>query len=593
MMTRPNAVSLFILFTLTGTSDGSSRTAYISDLLGRSDAVCIGTVLNNRALEKGPGRRIFTATGFTVGETFRGMFGETVRAEHRGGELDGRGEEYCGRPVFRRGETYLLFLNRREDGTLYCAARMPDTDPGYTDLLEVLRASENGEPGAGLDVSDQPASPYVTMDLLPGSTGYSSRFLQGDRGEPIEYVVDMDTWPSGITSNQALGAVSNAFAAWSAATTLSFRFGGVESFGMAAPDLNSNDGRIYIQLHDNYGYINPSSTLARGGRSYTYSSSWPQGGLGGRVGTNEFDLTRRGFVVMEHTKASLSMLSSFEEVLCHEIGHVLSLDHSSENSSEPDGMLSEAIMYYIAHLDGRGASLTGWDSNTVHIVHPLADTPPYGYERIIEAVTQPGSPPAYASGANRAGVAAYDLQGGAWPVLLSENRFEGNGIFTLEDGNIVFFTPAGYFGDAEASPGSYYGRCFVRMSDGVNLSPPVAVSVVSFNADGNSDLLQDSWASAYGVSGAASDADDDGLSNYEEWLLDLDPTNAASCLRIALSGETLLWVAKPDELYQLQHSTDLSGGFRAYGNPVIAGSTNEIRTFIPETQAFFRVQRLE
>ncbi len=143
--------------------------------------------------------------------------------------------------------------------------------------------------------------------------------------------------------------------------------------------------------------------------------------------------------MVEHSKASLSILSNLEEVLCHEVGHVLSLDHSSEGGGETNSTLSNAIMYYLAQLDGRGATLQGWDTNTIHIVHPLDNPPPYGYDRIIRAITSPNPQAPFASGVNQVDVPSYDLQGGAIPILVSSTS--GNGTFSLEGATTVFFTP--------------------------------------------------------------------------------------------------------------------------------------------------------
>lgn len=423
-----------------------------SDWVADAAAICRVSVHKNSAFEKPPHTAIYTATGASVLETFKGTFSDTVRLEHRGGEFNGRGETYCCRPVFEIGQDYLIFVQIREDGTLYAQKYLPRTDSQYASILNQLQSLHE----TGADVSNQ-TSPTngrevaYSLGVLPGATGYASRFLQCDRGEPIEYLVDMDVLPSGITSNQAMTAISNALGAWEAQTSLTFKFAGFQSFGMAAGDVNISDGRIRIQLHDSYGEIdNNSNTLGRGGRSYSYSvlsggaPMWPDGGEGGKVGPNEFDESTRGYLVIEHTKATLSDPVTLEEVLAHELGHVLSLGHSSETSGETNAELSEALMYYLIHGDGRGALLNTWDLNNIDLIYPT-NTPPYAYSRIIEAITKPGTQHAFGTGVNQVGVSTYDLQSSATVELLPENQFVGNGSFMLTN-NTIFFTPAGYFG---------------------------------------------------------------------------------------------------------------------------------------------------
>jgi hypothetical protein len=249
-------------------------------------------------------------------------------------------------------------------------------------------------------------------------------------------------------------------------------------------------------------------------------------------------------------------------------------------------------MYYKTHGDGRGAVLASWDVSTIQTVYPTNNTPPYGYGREIAVVTSP-TPPPFSSGANQVGMVAYDRQGGAVPVLLDENKYEANGTFSLVGSNTVFFTPGGYFADNQAPPGSFFAIRYLRMDDGANQSPPIAVRVVSFNADGDSDLLQDSWASRFGVGGADNDPDHDRFTNFEEWQIGTDPTNGASGLHLGFGGGTLSWKARPNELYQVESATNLLLGFSAEGNPVVATSTNETLDVESGRLKFYRVRRLK
>src|SRR5262249_19143811 len=68
-------------------------------------------------------------------------------------------------------------------------------------------------------------------------------------------------------------------------------------------------------------------------------------------------------------------LISLEEITTHELGHVIGLGHSSENQNEPDPSLRDATMYYLAHLDGRGASLRPDDIAGVSALYPTPTDP--------------------------------------------------------------------------------------------------------------------------------------------------------------------------------------------------------------------------
>ncbi len=563
----------------------------LEELISSSAAICQGSVLRNQSFEKEPQASIFTATDIAVSKSFKGHLTDTIRIEHCGGELNGRGETYCGQPVFIPGIEYLLFLRINDEGILYSQAQFDLSDPQHAHVLASLQ--QQGQTRKYLSSYLAPETEALALKtVLPGSTGYSSRFLQGDRNEPIEYLIDMDSLPAGITTNQALNAVENALAAWSRSTLLSFKFIGIESFGTAAPYAGTADERIYIQLHDNYNYIPQSNKVGIGGRSYSFNlGNWPNGGLGGRVGTNEFDRTTHGFVVIENKQSDLSDPTTLEEVICHELGHALSLAHSSEDPNESNTTLSDATMYYKVHADDRGAILASWDISTIQTIHPTNNTPPYGYARSVAAITSP-TPPSFSSGANQVEITAFDRQGDAVPVLLTENSYEANGTFSLMNPTNLFFTPSGFFGDAVAEPGTYYALRFIRMDDGTNQSPPIAIRVTSFNADNNSDLLQDSWANRYAVSGATADPDHDTFTNFEEWQIDSDPTNSVSGLYVGFSEGSLSWQARPEELYQVESTDDLLLEFEDDGNPIIATSTNQVLDIEYASGKFYRVRRL-
>jgi len=544
--------------------------------------VCRGTVLSTRCFLEAETGHVFTETLLRVDEAAKGPLPEVVRMLHRGGVADGAGEWRCGMPRFTAGETCLVYLERRADGA-WCVL---DGAHGVVRIAPA-EASESKR-------SPTPVATALTVPgLLPGSTGDSFRFIAPGRGEPIGYLVDADALPTGVTQAQALNVVSNAFAAWQTASSAIFVFEGVQSFGKAASDFTNGDGKIRIQLHDLYDDVSGATTLGHGGARFSGTSLFPSGGLGGGVGAYEFDISVNGYVVLEHTKAALRNLKTLEEVLCHEIGHVLALAHTSEDPSEPNATLREAVMYFLAHEDGRGAAPTALDITNIRRTHPASDTPPYTYERVMDIVT--ASPPQWSvPRINEIDIRPFDRAGGGPYSVTLHAASSASGTFSV-NGTTLKFEPSDVWTGSRKDPagGSNYGSCYVRVSDGVNRSAPEEVRVISLNPDHNRDGLPDDWASANSVSGGGTDDDDgDGIANYWEWRLDSGPRDPSDVLKIAtFDGRQLTFPSRGYELYQVLSGTDLTTSLAPLGNPLRAPGTSTSVT-LPDIAGtrFFRVE---
>jgi hypothetical protein len=302
------------------------------------------------------------------------------------------------------------------------------------------------------------------------------------------------------------------------------------------------------------------------------------------VAGQEFHRVMRGYVVLQHSVAAMRTLSTFTEVLCHEIGHVLGLAHSSENPDEADPLLNQAIMYYRAHSDGRGASLGAYDPPVVQRVHPTADTPPFSQPRPLFLITAPTTP--NLPGVNEVTLLGCDLQSpeGSLTVVSGPSSTGNPAIGSWSRvGSAVRFTPNAFYGDQALDPAgnSFFARAFFRFSDGVHCSPWVAVRVLGFQTDtwpaGGSDGLPDGWMTeAFGSPnpaagpgrGPADDFDGDGMTNLEEFRHGTDPKDFLSALHLAFAGAgDLAWSATPYEVYVVESSTDGMAWTR-FRNPV-------------------------
>jgi hypothetical protein len=577
--------------------------------LQSADAIFRGTVLRMECYRDETNGMIYTRTVFRVDEGFKGRLPAAISVVHRGGVVDGVGLTEDASPQFKAGEERLLYVSRRGDGTLFTApgetgALKLHREKGgafardHENLLRVLRTRAPHLVASGADVTDQAANPFPdgsttapsgdnggtsTNGLLADTDGVPSRYVLPDRGEPIPYLVDATALPPGMTLSNALNAVSNAMSAWAAASTFKFVFAGTNNFGMAPAYINNNDGIFRIQLHDAYNYIPPGNILGEGGSWFTVgllaNAKW---GPGGNVAGMEFNKGLNGFVILKHTNVVMQTLSTFTEVLTHEIGHVIGLAHSSDVTTN-NPVLTNSIMYYLAHADGRGASLNSYDTNVVREVHPT-NTPPYAYNRFMDVTT--GDPTPNVAGINEVEMRGYDLQTTNLTIAAT-NGTTLNGSFALA-GNKIKYTPGalyGYNGRLNPAGSSYKDQIYVRFSDETNASPYNFARVISFNPDvalypTPSDGIPDSWMSLYfghsdprsaDKSRATDNADSDSLNNLQEYIIGSNPTNAASAQRItSLANGTLQFQAKAYELFEVLGSTNLvTTKWTRVGNPIV------------------------
>jgi hypothetical protein len=131
-------------------------------------------------------------------------------------------------------------------------------------------------------------------------------------------------------------------------------------------------------------------------------------------------------------------------------------------------------------------------------------------------------------------------------------------------------------------------------------------NVIGDEFDQDVDLLPDSLEVVYSGSAtgmvAAADDDSDGFSNYEEYIADTNPTNAASFFEIdsltALTNQTVYFTGSTGREYQVYYTTnDLADSnlvwAAAHSNRVWGiGSNSSITVTNTESKAFYRLKAI-
>lgn len=370
-------------------------------LVAQSPLVVVGRVEGTLpASHPGP----YTDWLVTVQRVLKGEISDgAIVVRVLGGETaDGDRLTIYGAPRFEEREKALLFLAPRRDGTwgvaqflqgAFHAVRAGARTVAVRDLSEVnvvpnrrsARRNRTAPPrlrdfGAFADwIEDRaagrpPAREYFfrpspsQMSAIIGRftlfehEGKNLRWFEFDSGGSVTWRAHQSGQP-GLASG-GFPEFQRSLGAWNAegTTPVQLVYGGTTTVSAGFQSFDRHNVLLFNDPNqDIEGTFDcdQGGTLAIGG---PWSDSSVTGRFNGRV---HIKILAADVVMNDGIECSIGRSRNgskfMEEVYAHEVGHTLGLGHSSENAAEANRVLRDALMFFRAHDDGRGARLNSDD----------------------------------------------------------------------------------------------------------------------------------------------------------------------------------------------------------------------------------------
>ena len=412
---------LLLLIALLSCAQASLATTVIipsdDQMIVEARAIVRGRIL---AIETGLDEqqdRIYTYVTLKVQEVLKGRITQRkIVLKQPGGEYGSRGSMVFGTPEFTVGENVILYLDTWRDGNLrvhqmllgkFTVIKDPDTGVLFavrnaTDVnVQVLGQSSKGPITNRMELSaytemvrnrlvanrraarEFEAGAYHGVPVLERPAGYTLRSQKGDvepqyhlwnprlrwfeadTGESVVFKVNTESAPSQV-ENDVVAATN----AWSSVAGCSLRV--VEGGTTNTCGLFVVDGTNTISFNNCDGYFSGSGDCSSGILAVTSISSYDSNQTRVVNGVTFYRALEANLTFNPFSACSFSDHCQLQEIMTHEMGHALGLHHSWDPTfgGTPSATDQIATMYWVAHFDGRCASLKQDDINAITFVYP-------------------------------------------------------------------------------------------------------------------------------------------------------------------------------------------------------------------------------
>ncbi len=258
--------------------------------------------------------------------------------------------------------------------------RLPRDEIGF--LTWIAERAAGREPAADYFVTARPAgpasvaAPYRLLNVGEDCAGkfLPIRWAEFDRDEPVPLVVGTGADADSPANANGLRAVNAAIRAWNRepGSTIRLVVGEVTDRDLA---FSAKDGVNSITFEDPadeiFGDLDSNGLLAA---TFTFWDCRTRHGIPGESGPGAYPIVEANLTIQDGTWSWLRTTESprrnYEEIVAHELGHALGIDHPCGTGGQCDRWTYEALMRGWVHEDGRGPALNVDDREAARALYP-------------------------------------------------------------------------------------------------------------------------------------------------------------------------------------------------------------------------------